>query len=212
MANELEKNQSDFTQEEIDSLQDYINNNKPGLTSLKQSDIFSWVRLYMAGKTYSEIAKITKSRKDLILFVSKKQDWFGQKMEHYKDMSNSALSKYRQARMNSITKMTDMVIALNEFFGDKFDKYLSTKDEDIIKNIDSKMLAQYHKITESLDKMVEQELDPERARGNSGPILGNNSKSSAVEQKEEAIEVDVGDQNPSDILKALAEIKKNKEK
>lgn len=207
--------QHDFTEEELESLENWVSNNKPGIHSLDDTKVFQWFKLYMAGKSYSEISKITNSKKDLVLFISKRQDWFGKKNEYYKDISINMLQKYKEAKMESLNTMTSMVSAMNKYFGKKFDKYLKDNNEKEIESIDTKMLAQYHKITESLDKIMgELAGDSKPDDKNKTPLVNINMHGNAkIKQVDEnTIEVESGEKEEvQKILASLSKVKKLRE-
>jgi len=203
---------TDFTEEEVKSLQDWKDNGRPGIHSLNQDKAFQWFKLYMAGKTYSEIAQITSSKKDLVLFVSERSKWLDLKMDHYADISGKMLQKYKEAKVESLNTMTTMVSALNRYFGDKFNKYLTTNDESIIENIDSKILAQYQKANESIDKIIS-EITGEGGEKGSGKTptinINMNGNSSIKQTSEDTIDItNEEDEEIKDILAKLSKVKK----
>lgn len=214
--------ESDFSEEEKRSLQEWRDNNMPGLHSLNQDKAFSWFKLYMAGKTYSEIAKMTGTKKDLILFVSERNNWLKLKMTHFSDISTNMLQKYKEAKLESLNTMTTMVSALNKYFGSKFDKYLKTNDNDVLESIDSKMLAQYQKVNESIDKIVAEMTgnssdDRGRGSGSSMPTINinMNGKSSVTQKDDSVIDINSeedGDLEVREILDNLSKLKKKREK
>lgn len=204
----------DLTEEELNSLEDWVANGKPGVHGLNETQVFQWFELYMAGKSYSEIAKISRSKKDLILFVSKRQDWFARKNEYYKDISSNMLQKYTEAKMETMNTMTTMVSAMNKYFGKKFDKYLKDNDEKIIEAIDSKMLAQYHKIAESLDKIVAEITGVRDSEGKEkSPLVNINVNSGSVKQTDNnTLEIESeSEAEVKDILASLSKVKKIRE-
>jgi len=208
-----ERRDSDFTEEEVKSLQEWKDNNKPGLHSLTQDRAFQWFKLYMAGKTYSEIAQVTNSKKDLILFVSERNQWLKQKMDHYADISNSMVQKYKEAKVQSLNTMTTMVSAMNKYFGDKFNKYLKTNDESILEGIDSKMLAQYQKANESIDKIIAEITgEPkESGSGSKGPTVNINMNGNSSIKQTDSNTIDIQpeeEEEVKDILAKLSKVKK----
>ena len=212
---ELDIVRTDFTQDESDSLADWELNNRPGIHGITEDRSFEWFRLYMAGKSYSEIATATKSKKDLILFASRSQKWFVRKTEYYADISSNMLEKYKEVKIESLNTMTTMVGAMNKYFGDKFTKYIKTNDESILEGIDSKMLAQYQKINESMDKIVAEITGKDD--GVESPLMNinvtGNARVKQIDGKTIEIEGDdeVKEQQVKDILANLSKVKKIRE-
>jgi len=108
----------------------------------------------MYGKTYSEISKITNTKKNVILYVSDKGNWHDKRMVYYNDLSDNMLQKCNESKIETLNTVTTMVSALNKYFGTKYDKLLKTKDESIIEGLDTKLLGQYYKATEAVDKII----------------------------------------------------------
>lgn len=187
----------DMTQEEKNSLQDYINNGCPGFLKVQESDIFKWFGLYMSGKTYDEIAKITKSKRDLVLYLSYKSKWNEKRLKHYEDLTQSLTQKVEQGKLDSANTIVSMISALNRYYGDKFNQFLALNDKSIIENIDPRMLAQYYKSMDTLKKLLEDNVPSDLERKLSDK---DNKKEEAVEVTEEKV---------GNILQILANYKKS---
>jgi len=192
---------SDFTEEEKQSLEEYRKNGCPGLVKLTDSQAFQWFELYMSGKTYSEIAQIARQKKDLILYVSAKANWHEHRMKYYGDMAANILNKYEQTRLESVNTMATGISALNKYFGKRFNKFIQTGDESIVEDMDTKLLGQYYKAIESLNKMVGASIDESGKSGQ--PLVNINMTNGKVTQtSENTIEIDTDDE-ASKILAAL---------
>lgn len=207
MANELTINsREDLSPEEKSSLENYIKNGCPGLTKLEDAQVFKWFELYMAGKTYAEISAITRDKKDLIVYVAYKSKWLEKRTEYFASITQTMTNKITNIRAESINTVATIVSSLNKYFGKKFDQYLATNDESIIENIDSKILEKYYKSLEILEKVVNPtSKDPNR--NPSTPVNINISTASVQQSSESSLDISV--EEPSDILKKLAEQKKN---
>ena len=199
---DLEKISHDLTEAEVSAVQDYTKNGCPGLVKIGETDIFSWFELYMVGKSYSEIAKQTKSKKDMVMYIAVKSNWHTKRLEYYTDLANNLLNKYQQAKSNSANTVANMVSALNKYYGDRFDQFLATNDRSIIDGIDTKMLAQYYKAIEMLDKLMGAAADK-----TDKPIVnvnvGSNAKVTQIDENNMDIEID--ESNIGDILKYISE-------
>lgn len=93
MDNQITKLRTDFSSEELESLKSFTNESKPGIGSIRESDIFQCFGLYMSGKTYSEISQITSIKKDVILYLSSASNWHEKKLKYYEDISSNVLQK-----------------------------------------------------------------------------------------------------------------------
>ena len=199
----------DMTNEERKSVQDFIANGCPGLLRVQQSDIFKWFDLYMAGKTYAEIATISKSKKNLIMYIAYKSTWMEKRLNHYSDISLNILDKVKQSRLDSANKLVTVIAALGKYCEQEYNRYLSTNDRSIIEGIDTKIVAQYFKAQEQLDKIANDEGDKDR--GPKAPLVSVNVGSSATVQQVGENSLEITDKTSGDLLKSLAMLKKERE-
>lgn len=203
----LAKFPEDMSIMEKESLRDYIDNGCPGLIETTEGDVFKWFRLYMSGKSYSEIAQLTKRSKDLILYISHKSSWNSKRMEHYNSLISQLRTKTTQAQLDSTNTVISMIAALNKYYGGKFDDYLSKNDPSIIEQIDTKLLSQYHKSLESLDKMI----TPSKSKDKKEPPININLFPSSKPEDSDGEPKVVTESQAGDILTILAEYKRKKE-
>lgn len=215
MDNQLTQRASDFTTEELESLQDFKSNGRPGLQHYVKNDqdTLRWFELYMSGKTYTEISKISNVKKDVILLVSETQGWCQKRTEYYNEMNDMVIQKYTQAKLESINTVTTMVSALNKYFGNKFNSFLATNDKSIIEELDTRLLAQYQKAQENMDKIMgiaasSSDSDPKN------PIVNINMMGGKITQTDKnTIEIDPSEESEKEkavgeILASLSKLKK----
>lgn len=158
----------------------------------------------MSGKGYGEIATICNTKKDLVLYISQKLKWHEKKMGYYSDISSTLFKKTAAVKLESASTIASMVSALNQYFGDRFINYLRTKDSKYIEGIDTKMLAQYYKSLEMLDKLMNTE--PPK---NPTPVQINIEGQANVKAEKDGSITVQGDSSAKEILSALAKYKKN---
>ena len=197
-----------MSEEEKTSLQDFVKNGCPGLLKTTESNIFSWFELYMAGKTYSEISTLTHSKRDLILYMSNKSGWYEKRMTYYEDLVYNMTKKMSQVKLDSMNTVSTAITALGRYYGDKFNKYLSSKDSKIIEDIDTKMLSQYYKSMEALEKIMG---NAGKKPGESTPLVNVNMNGGTIERTGEN-SVEITDESASSILEALVKYKKSQNK
>lgn len=212
MADELELSEfpEDMSIEEQEALKKFIQDGSVGISSIAESDVFQWFGGYMAGKTYTEISVATKKQKEYILFMAYKQKWFDKKMKHFDDLLNNMQENLKQTKLESVNTMRSIVSSLNKYYEDKFNRYILKNDKTIIEGLDTKLLSQYYKSIETLDKI----LAPTTPKGGgSGPTninLNLTGESATVEQKDDnTLEISSGSK-AGELLKKLAAAKKIK--
>lgn len=213
----ITRGSGDFSPEEVSSLRSYKNNGCPAIHRYVESDFFQWFELYMSGKTYTEISKITNTKKDLILYTSDIGNWHDKRMQYYSDLSDNMLQKCNDSKIETLNTVTTMVTALNQYFGSKFDKFLKTKDESIIETLDTKLLSQYYKATEAVDKIIGGSVGANTGEGKS-PLVNINltGRAKVTQTDENTVEVEsegtITEKEVGEVLKGLSKIKKIRER
>lgn len=157
----------------------------------------------MAGKGYGEIARLCSAKKELVLYIANKLKWHEKRMAYYSDLSSTLISKTQAVKIESASTIAGMISAMNLYFGDKFTSYLRTKDSVHIEGVDSKMLAQYYKSLEVLEKL----MGAAPAAPSQGQVHIHTSGSTKVEENPDGSIV-VTDNSAKDILSVLAKYKK----
>lgn len=203
----------DMTIEEKELLRDYKKNGCPGLVRITIEKATEWFNLYMGGKTYTEISKISHNKKDMILYIAEKSKWHDKRMSKYADISESIFDKTHNSLLESANTLTAMVAAYNRYYTTKLNKYLSTNDESIMESLDTKRLSEYRKTVESLDKLI---LQHRNSSGNkvpesvSSPSVNININGPAeVIEKEDSIDISQI-KTGGDMLQTLLKLKKDK--
>lgn len=212
MATELAEKKpmpEDMTLEEHELLNTFIDNGCVGIQKVSESDIFQWFKLYMSGQTYSEIAIATKKKKEFILFMSYKQSWMQKKMSHFDSLVLNMEEKLKQTKLESANTVSTIVTALGKYYEEQFVKFLKTGDKDIIDGVDTKMLSQYYKSIDALDKLMGSAS--ESAEKKSSPLVNLNFNSSDLSMKQvdsNTLEL-TNSSYAGELLKKLAEAKKS---
>ena len=207
---DLSKIDNDFTDEEVKRINNFVSNGSIGLESLVKDEykINSLFGMYMAGKNYTEISKISRVKKDLVLYMSAKMKWYEKRMEYLDDIQNKMTDKLKNTRIQSLNFISDLINFHHKYYGDEINEYLRTNDKSIVDNLDLKALSQYFKSIEILEKI----LNPSNVNrnGGSGATININAAGSKIETSEDSIEITPNDSNTGELLKALAKIKEDK--
>lgn len=204
----------DMTKEEKEVVQDFIDNGCPGLIRVQDGDIFKFFQLYMSGKTYAEIATITKSPKDLIMFLAYRSHWMEHRFKHYENISLNILDKVKQVKLDSANNLVTIVKALGQYCEMKYNGFLSTRNQDVIEKIDSKIVTQYFKAIELLDKILSEDESGGENTQPKGPFVNINMGmgASATIKQTDPKTLEITDETAGDLVKALASMKKQSEK
>jgi hypothetical protein len=201
---DLSKTDNDFTEEDVQRVNTFVSNGSVGLESIVKDEhkVNSLFGLYMAGKTYEEISKISRVKKDVVLYLSAKMKWYEKRMAYLEDIQRQMTKKLTHTRIESLNFISDLINCHHKYYGDEINKYLQTNDRTIIDNLDMKALGQYFKSIEILEKI----LNPTNTnRTGSGTTININAAGSKVDANNDSIEITPS--NTGDILKALANLK-----
>lgn len=208
---DLTKIENDFTPEEVDRVNEFVKNGCHGLENLVKQEhkINSMFSLYMSGKNYTEISKITKVKKNLVLYMSAKMRWYDKRMEYLNDIQNNITKKLKDTRLESLNFISNLISMHHKYYGEEIDKYMATGDKDIIDGIDMKALSQYFKSIEILEKII----NPTNVnKGNGGVNVNINAADGARVEQVDDNTMEITSGNAGNILKALAEMKDKQKK
>jgi antitoxin component of MazEF toxin-antitoxin module len=202
--------ETDITPKELVKIAEFKEAGMPGLASIAQNQVVltKALDLYMSGKTYVEISKIAGIKKEIVLYLAHKFDWYGAKMEQLTILDANIKDRILQA--NLVNK--DFVLQIQQFFlkkiGSKITRYLATGDDEIANKIDGKDLDRYQKYVELLDKLTTEKPSTLRQ-----PTVGLNLGEGVSVKKVGENEVVITPKNKtvSEMLKELADLKRQEE-
>jgi hypothetical protein len=210
---ELSDLPQDMTKAEKDVVQSYITNGCPGLMKIQQGDAYKTFELYMSGKTYQEIAAITKISKDLVLYLAYRSKWMEHRFKHYENISLSILDKVRQVKLDAADNLTTIIAAHGKYLAQRYNQFLATNDASIMEGTDNKIVSQYYKSIELLETITTAEEIAEENKKPKQPLVNINvgmGASASINQTGHET-IDITQQTSGDLLKALAEMKKTSE-
>lgn len=204
----------DMTKEEKESVLDFINNGCPGLLKVQLSDTFNLFQLYMAGKTYSELATTYKMNKTLIMYLAYKSKWMDYRFKHYEDLSLKILEKIKMTKLDIVNDLVVSINATGKYLREEYDRYLKTNDKSIIENLDQTIVTGHRNNIKVLKEVLTAEENSDPNKKPNQPLVNVNVGMGAratIEQTGEKT-VEITDQTAGDFLKALAGMKKEQER
>lgn len=208
--NELTNIPNDMSLKDMKSIEKYRENGCPGLVKITDADVVKVLNLYMSGLTYSEISRNLKIKKDIILYLSHRNNWFQKRLDKIEDISHSLLDKIAQSKKETANTLALANTTLSKYVSEKLQNYIATGDPKFIEDMDDKVLSSLIKSNEALDRLL---------KGNGGvPDIQINLNQTTNNDKPQDIEVKVekrGDDEEDDgsegLLAALVKYKRNKE-
>ncbi len=199
--------EKDFTADDLLAIQKYKDTGLRNILKYQEVDVFNFFELYMSGKTYTEIAKISKAPHQVILYLSDKLRWYEKRTQYYEELSRHIINKQQQTQLTNMNTMNTIQQALAKFYSDQFNKYLATGDKRFIERIDTKLVTQYYKAIELTQKLFTQSLNNGKtSKGNqiNHPLVNINVGTKGEASIEtEGQTVDIDEDNIEDVIAGL---------
>jgi len=145
---------TDMTEAELKRVERYRKQGLPGIGRANESTMFQMFNLYLSGKTYDEISHITKEKKDVVLFLAHKLDWFGKKIEYLSSLNKNITSKVAKTKLEGVNFVTNLMNFFHKYYGKKINEYLMKDDDKLVEELPLKPLDKYFKAAEALDKLM----------------------------------------------------------
>jgi hypothetical protein len=150
---------SDLNVSHKETLAKYRAEGLPGIARVSEASIFQWFNLYLAGKTYEEIAQITSSDVAPILYMSEKFGWFDRKMGHYNGIVTKLDQRVQAVKLESAEFVMDVITMIHKAHGAKITEFLQTGNREILKEINLGVLDKYFKSIDALGKLLAKPLE-----------------------------------------------------
>jgi len=145
---------TDMSESEKESLAKFKTRGHPGIHKINDAVVYKMFNLYLAGRTYSEISQVTKEKKDLVLYLSSRFDWFKIKMEYLLSLNNNLVAKVSKTRLESINFLTNLMTLNHKYYSKQIDKYLMSGDDKVFESLNLKPLEKYMKAIDVLEKLM----------------------------------------------------------
>ncbi len=198
----------DMTKEEKEKVLEFIQNGVPGLLRVQHSDMYMMFQLYMSGKTYSEIATISKINKTLIMYLAYKSNWMDLRFKHYEDISLNILDKTQKAKLDIVNDLIVSINATGKYLRDEYNRYLSTNDKSIIERLDQTIVTGHRNNIKALKEVLTEEESTDPNKKPKGPLVNINVGMGAQIQQGTEKPLEISDATTGDLIKALASMKK----
>ena len=203
--------QADFTIKDLETIEKFKEDGMLGLHTLVETDVERMMGLYMDGKTYREIAALTKKNKAIILFLAHKFSWFEMRREYLDELHAIMKDKIIDAKLQDQAFLLHLSLAFKKKIGRNIDSYLRTDDVKFADQIDNKDLSTLLKIME-----LTQRFNSDNP-GNltEKPLVGLNGMGEGVtitKTGTNSVEITPKNSGYSSKLKQFAELKREQEK
>lgn len=200
---------SDMTNYDVMKLNAYMDAGLPGVSSIDDLKLSRIMELYLAGKTYRQVSKITGIKKDIILYLSHKFNWYVVKREYFNELETHLKDRIIDAKLVS----QDFLLQLMEFWqvriGKNMDRYMSTGNDEHANEINPKDIDKYLKTVELLYKLnSESKIGNEKA-----PAVGLNLGDGVTIERDgnNKVTITPKERTIGDMLKKFADFRREEE-
>jgi len=149
----------DMDPKEVAVLEEFVNEGLPLISKVDDNSILEWFNLYLAGKSYLQIAENTKSKIEHILYIANKFKWHERKMNHYNNVLGKIEQRVLATKVESAEFLLDVITFFHKKHGTKINDFIKTGKEDLLKNIHLGELDKYYKSLDALQKVLSKPLE-----------------------------------------------------
>jgi hypothetical protein len=174
---------SDMTLLNKQALDAFVTEGLPGIARATESSVFQWFNLYLAGKTYDQIADICSADVRHILYIANKFGWFEKKMSHYNGILTKLDQRVQASKLESAEFVLDVIAFIHKKHGTKITEYIRTGDTELLKSIHLGELDKYFKSIDALGKLLSK--PPEMPAIPTQPGVHIHLGDSKIERKED---------------------------
>lgn len=202
--------QQDFTMKDLALIEKFKEDGMLGLHTLKDTDCERCMGLYMDGKTYRQIAQVTKINKSVILFLAHKFKWFELRRDYLEELQVTLKDKVLESKLQSQEFLLELVLAYQKKVSRNVHQYLRTDDSNFFDKIDPKDINTVLKVMELLHKFSAENF----GNPNDKALVGLNGLGEGMTiTKTGSNSVEITPKSPfSSKLKEFADLKRQQEK
>lgn len=201
---------TDLSAAQLQRVQKFMESGTPGIALIDESKMFRMLDLYLGGKSYTQISRMTGTDKDMVLYLSHKMDWYQAKQEYLVDLNNNLQERLLETKLISQNFLTDLVAFWHKKIGTNINKYLATGDEAAAEKIVGKDIDKYLKTVEILQKLTEKGGGDGQKPSPVGLNLGENGVT-VKKVGEGEVEITPKSKAIGSVLKDLANLKRAEE-
>lgn len=144
---------ADFTIKDLETIEKFKEEGMLGLHTLVETDVERSMALYLDGKSYRQIAQITKIKKDVILFLAHKFSWWELRKEYLDELQATMKDKILDSKLQTQEFLFDLIMAYRKKIGKNLNRYLKTDDDQWMDKVDNKDMGVVFKCVELLHRL-----------------------------------------------------------
>ena len=203
--------QNDFTQKDLEVIQSYQAAGLPGVAILDEKKIGSMMDMYLSGRTYRQISTTMSIKKEIVLYISHKFNWFDLRQDYLKDMETSMRGRIMEAKIMDQDFLLELQAMWRKKIGAKARKYMATDSEEFANEIDLKEVDKYLKTVEILQKLSSE--GKSLTGDNNRPMVGVNAGDGVTITRKGDNEIEITPKSKAigDALKMFADARRAEE-
>lgn len=214
MENKLSKTQevleptTDLCDIDFAKIEDFKERGLPGIAKVDDHSLTKMMNLYLDGKPYTQIARVVRMEKALVMYLSNKFGWYTVRKEYLHELEATIRNRVVESKVIS----QDFLLQLTQFWqkriGDNIAEYIRTGDKSHADNVNLKEVDKYLKTVEMLHKITSS--SPNATKPPQAPTVGLNLGDGVTIKKvgENEVEVTPKQKTVGDMLKQFADFRR----
>lgn len=170
---------TDITAEDMKLVEAYAAEGMPELMTVTEEKLKRAETLYLRGKSYVNVARTLRIRKDAILFLAHKYDWYTKKRVHLHTLASESIEKSADALLQVRETLRDLLLQQNDIVKDHMEYFDNTSDRITKEELDKKHTPLFSKL---LDQFVDIEKDVKSSHPKAPAVTVNIGQGATVKQ------------------------------
>lgn len=164
---------TDLSATDLQKVLDFQEKGMPNLSKITDDNIARMMNLYLSGKPYTEISRIMKVERDLVLFLSHRFKWFSSRRDYLSELQGNIVNRMVENELRSQDFLLQLTHALQKRIGKQISDYLATDNESHMNEINMKEVVTALKTIESISKRISEPTSKRAATPAVGINLGD---------------------------------------
>lgn len=183
----------------------------PGLFQVQEEQVGKMFELYLAGKPYTQISRVTKVNRTLIMYMADKFQWFVARREYLHELEANIRERILQSKVETQDFYLGLLHMYQKKIGKKVNAYLSTDNEEHANSIDHDDVKAMMKIAEGLHKLVSEPSVGKPVAPAVGLNVGENGINIS-KNEDGSVDITPKEKSVGEMLRQFAEAKRQQEK
>lgn len=199
---------TDLSPRDLAKISEFKMAGAPGVTALKDTDLERIMDLYLTGKTYSQIARIMRLERTLLMYLSDRFKWYDLRRSYLSELEGAIRGRVIESKIASKDFLLQLTHMWEKKIGKKLETYLRTDNEAFADEIDLKEVDKYLKTVEILHRLTSEKSDSRPHAPAVGLNLGDGV---TVKKVGDTVEITPKQATIGSVLKQFADLRREEE-